>query len=240
MTIASGLPRMVAIPSNQARKIVDKLRVDGTVNRSFIGVTLEDLKPRVKKALGITSGVAVMEVISDSPGAKAGVQPGDVFVQFGGQPVKDRASLQEFVELLEPGKSYAAEVLRDGETVTLDITLEQRNSKAYTHSDPKKETPEKQKEISKFGFLAKTLSPEVANELGVPGLQGVVIVSVKPESITALAGIQEGDVITKVGNTKVETLDVFQKAISEAKLDDGILLQVRRGSSTRLVLLQNE
>jgi len=229
-----------AIPSNQARKIVEKLRADGTVHRSFIGVTLEDLKPRVKKALGIPSGVAVMEVLPDAPGAKAGVQPGDVFVQFAGQPVKDRPSLQEFVEQLEPGKSYPAEILRDGETVKLDITLEQRNSTAYTQSDPKKSTPDKQKEISKFGFLAKTLSPEVAHELGAPGLQGVVIVSVKPESITAQAGIQEGDVITKVGNTKIETLEVFQKALSEAKLEDGILLQVRRGASIRLVLLQSE
>ena len=229
-----------AIPSNQARQIVEKLRKDGTVHRSFIGVTLDDLKPAVKKALGISAGVAVMEVLPNAPAAKAGVEPGDIIVQFAGQPVKNRPSLQEFVELLEPGKSYPAEILRDGKTIKLDITLEQRSSADYTKSSPQNESPEKQPEVSKLGFTAKTLTPEIANELGVPGLKGVVIVQVKPGSVTAQSGIQSGDVITKVGQTKVETLEAFEKVVDDTKLEDGILLQVRRGNSTKLVLLQSE
>ena len=229
-----------AIPSNQARQIVEKLRKDGTVHRSFIGVTLDDLKPTVKKALGITSGVAVMEVLPNAPAAKAGVEPGDIIVQFAGQPVKNRPSLQEFVELLEPGQSYPAEILRDGKTIKLDITLEQRSSADYTKSSPQNESPEKQPEVSKLGFTAKTLTAETANELGVPGLKGVVIVQVKPGSVTAQAGIQSGDVITKVGQTKVDSLEAFEKVIDDTKLEDGILLQVRRGNSTKLVLLQSE
>ncbi len=229
-----------AIPSNQARQIVEKLRKDGTVHRSFIGVTLDDLKPGVKRALGISAGVAVMEVLPNAPAAKAGVEPGDIIVQFAGHPVKNRPSLQEFVELLEPGKSYPAEILRDGQTIKLDITLEQRSSADYTKSSPTNESPEKQPEASKLGFTAKTLTPEIANELGVPGLKGVVIVQFKPGSVTAQAGILSGDVITKVGQTKVETLEGFQKAVDETKLVDGILLQVRRGNSTKLILLQSE
>lgn len=80
----------------------------------------------------------------------------------------------------------------------------------------------------------------MAKQLGAADLKGVVIMSVNPGSVTAQAGIQEGDVITKVGHTKVETLEAFQKLLGDAKLEDGILLQVRRGPSTRLVLLQSE
>ncbi len=72
------------------------------------------------------------------------------------------------------------------------------------------------------------------------GLKGVVIVQVKPGSVTAQAGIQSGDVITKVGQTKVDSLEAFEKVIDDTKLEDGILLQVRRGNSTKLVLLQSE
>lgn len=229
-----------AIPSNQARQIVEKLRQDGTVHRSFIGVTLDDLKPAVKRALGISSGVAVMQVLPNAPAAKAGVEPGDIIVQFAGKPVKNRPSLQEFVELLEPGKSYPAEILRDGQTIKLEITLEQRSSAEYTKSSPQNVAPEKQPEVSKLGFTAKTLTPEVANELGVPGLTGVVIVQVKPGSVTAQAGLQSGDVITKAGQAKVETLEAFEKVVDNTKLEEGLLLQVRRGNSTRLILLQGE
>ncbi len=234
-----------AIPSNQARRIVDKLRADGTVHRAYIGVSLEDLKPQLKKALGIDSGVAVMEVLPNAPAAKAGVQPGDVIVKFAGQPVKDRPSMQEFVEQLEPGKTFSAEILRDGQVISIDITLEQRTSEAYAKGDVKKGTPEQQQELTKLGFKAQTLTPEVATQLGVGELKGVVIVSVNPGSISAQAGLREGDVVTKVGKTKVdftkvETLEDFQNVLGEAKLEDGILLQVRRGASTRLVLLQIE
>ena len=230
-----------AIPSNQARKIVDKLRKDGTVHRSYIGVTLDDLKPQLKKALGVASGVAVMDVLPDAPAAKAGIQPGDVIVKFAGEPVKNRPSMQEFVEQLEPGKSYTAEVLRDGKMINVEITLEQRTSDSYSRKEgTKSPTPEKQKEISKLGFKAQTLTPETATQLNLGELKGVVIVSVNPGSVSGQAGLREGDVVTKVGNTRVENLEAFQKAVEEAKLEDGILLQVRRGGSTRLVLLQNE
>ena len=229
-----------AIPSNQARLIVEKLLKDGTVHRAYLGVALDDLKPRVKQALGIKSGVAVMEVMPNTPASKAGLEPGDIIVQFAGKPVKDRPALQEFVELLEPGKSYPAEILRDGKTVKLDITLEQRNSDAYAKTDPQTASPESQPELSKLGFKARTLTPEMADELKMTGTKGVVIVEVTPGSVTAQAGIQSHDVITKVGQTKVETLEAFQKAIDEAKLADGILLQVRRGNTTRLILLQGE
>ncbi len=229
-----------AIPSNQAHRIVEMLRKNGTVHRAYLGVALDDLKPRVKQALGIKSGVAVMEVMPHTPASKAGVEPGDIIVQFAGKPVKDRPALQEFVEQLEPGKSYPAEILRDGKTVKLDITLEQRNSDAYTQTDPQTASPESQQEVSKLGFKAQTLTKEMADELKMTGSKGVVIVEVTPGSVTAQAGIQSADVITKVGPTKVETLEAFQKAIGEAKLADGILLQVRRGNTTRLVLLQSE
>ncbi len=231
-----------AIPSNQARKIVDKLRADGTVHRAFIGVQLDDLKPQMKKALGIASGVAVMVVEPGSPGDKAGIVAGDIIVQFDGKAVKDRPSLQEFVELLEPGKTYVAEVLRDGKTINVDVTLEQRGSDAYVLSDPKASAPDKEKEreIAKLGFQAKTLTPETAEGLNVAGVKGVVIASVSPGSIAAQAGLQQGDVITKIGHTKVETLEAFQKALGETKLEEGILLQIRRESLTRLVLLQSE
>ena len=164
-----------------------------------------------------------------------------MIVKFAGEPVKNRPSMQEFVEQLEPGKSYTAEVLRDGKMINVEITLEQRTSDSYSRKEgTKSPTPEKQKEISKLGFKAQTLTPETATQLNLGELKGVVIVSVNPGSVSGQAGLREGDVVTKVGNTRVENLEAFQKAVEEAKLEDGILLQVRRGGSTRLVLLQNE
>lgn len=230
-----------AIPSNQARLIVEKLQKDGTVHRAFMGVALEDLTPKVRRAMGISSGVAVTHVFPDTPADKAGLQSGDVITNFDGKSVKDRPSLQEYVEKLEAGKTYVAEVLRDGEAKKVDITLELRGSEAYAKDSPKNgESPKGEKPVAKLGFSAQTLTPELAEQLGLQGAKGAVIVEVQPGSTADQAGLQQGDLVMRVGNSRVATLDDLQKAVASAKPEEGILLQVRRQDSTRFVLLQED
>jgi serine protease Do len=121
-------------------------------NQAFMGVQLQGLTAQVKKALGVNSGVAVEQVIPGTPAAKAGMMPGDIIVNFNGQPAKDRPSLQEYVETLEPGKTYVADILRDGESVKLDVTLEARGSDAYSSITPRKDNSEKsEKPVAKLG-----------------------------------------------------------------------------------------
>lgn len=230
-----------AIPANQARKIVEKLQKDGTVNRAFMGVQLQGLTPQVKKALGVSSGVAVEQVIPGTPAAKAGMMPGDIIVNFNGTPAKDRPALQEYVETLEPGKTYVAEVLRDGETVKLDVTLEARGSEAYSSVTPRKGNAEKtEKPVAKLGFTAQTLTPEIAEELGLGDAKGAVIVQVRPNTAAAQAGLQQGDLIVRVGNTRVTSLEDLQKAVAAGNTQEGILLQIRRNNASSFVLIQGE
>jgi serine protease Do len=230
-----------AIPANQARQIVEKLRKDGTVNRAFMGVQLQGLTAQVKKALGVNSGVAVEQVIPGTPAAKAGMMPGDIIVNFNGQPAKDRPSLQEYVETLEPGKTYVADILRDGESVKLDVTLEARGSDAYSSITPRKDNSEKsEKPVAKLGFTAQTLTPEIAEELGLGDAKGAVIVQVRPNTAAAQAGLQQGDLIVRVGKTRVTSLEDLQKAVAAGNSQEGILLQIRRNNTSTFVLIQGE
>lgn len=231
-----------AIPANQARLIAEKLEKDGTVHRAFMGVALDNLSPQVKKALGITSGVSVQEVFPNTPASKAGMQSGDIIISFNGVAVKDRPSLQEYVEKLEAGKSYPAVLLRDGEQVKLDITLEQRTSDSYVKDSPNKEkSPDKtEQQVAKLGFKAQTLTSEIAQQLGLEGVKGAVIVQVGSNTPAAQAGLQQGDLIVRVGNSRVSSLEDLQKAVSEANLKEGVLFQVRRQNKTVYVLIQGE
>ncbi len=135
---------------------------------------LQGLTPQVKKALGVNSGVAVEQVIPGTPAAKAGMMPGDIIVNFNGTSGQDRPALQEYVETLEPGKTYVAEVLRDGETVKLDVTLEARGSEAYSSVTPRKGNAEKtEKPVAKLGLHRSDLTPEIAEELGLGDAKGL-------------------------------------------------------------------
>lgn len=230
-----------AIPANQAHLIVEKLQKDGTVHRAFMGVALENLSPKVKKALGVDSGVAVAQVFPNTPASKAGMQSGDIITSFNGKAVKDRPTLQEYVEKLEPGKTYSADILRDGESVKLDVTLEQRGSDSYAKDTPQNPSKEKaEKPVAKLGFTAQTLTAEIAEQLGLGDAKGAVIVQVRPNTPAAQAGLQEGDLIVRVGNTRVTSLEDLQKAVAAGNTQEGILLQVRRKDTTSFVLMQGE
>lgn len=228
-----------AIPSNQARQIVDKLLKDGTVKRSYIGVELENLNPALRRRLGLTGGVLIRNVLPETPGSKAGLESGDVIVKFNGQPIKDRPSMQEYVEALPPNQSYPIEILRGGEKMSLDVTLEQVSTDAFTQAIPKgsEDAAKPSQQVGKLGFEARTLTPEIASQLNLGNNKGVLVTDVKPNSVADLSGLQPGDIITKVANQRVNTLEEFATAIKDQKSEEGLLIQVRRGDATALIVL---
>ncbi len=231
-----------AIPANQAKLIVDKLLKDGTVKRARIGVELENLTPALRRRLGLDSGVLIRNVLPNSPASKAGLEAGDVIVKFNQQPIKDRSTMQEYVEQLAPDQSYPIEILRAGEKLSLEVTLDLLSSDAYAGA-PAKENQEPSppaQQVGKLGFQARTLSPEIAAQLDMDGVQGIVVESVKPGSIADEAGLQPLDVITKVAKTRVKSLEEFAAALEGQKVEEGVLLQIRRGQATALIVLGGE
>jgi S1-C subfamily serine protease len=69
-------------------------------------------------------GVQVTRLYLDGPGGKAGLEKGDVVVRLGGKPVKDSRGLQTVVAGLPTGKPVEIEVIRDGKTKKLNVTIE--------------------------------------------------------------------------------------------------------------------
>ncbi len=114
-----------AIPINQAEWIARELDKHGRVRRAAIGVRMAELKPRIaaKFNLPVGQGVLAYQVINDSAGDRAGIQPLDVIVEFAHEKVRDPGSLQELVERLPVGSVQSIKVLRNGEVLDLEIEL---------------------------------------------------------------------------------------------------------------------
>ena len=76
-----------AIPINEAKTVLPQLAATGHVTRGWLGVGIQPLTPELAKAmhLGTDQGALVAQVMHDSPAAKAGLQPGDVIVEYGGK-----------------------------------------------------------------------------------------------------------------------------------------------------------
>ncbi|WP_225215562.1 S1C family serine protease [Cellulomonas avistercoris] len=123
-----------AIPVNLAKTIADQLIDDGQAEHAFLGVTLSD---GTATADGITRRGAVVESVTEgSPAAQAGVQPGDVIVAIGDEPVGGAESLTAFVRAMASGDDATLTVVRDGKAIELDVTLATRPDDTSTGQQP--------------------------------------------------------------------------------------------------------
>jgi serine protease Do len=240
-----------AIPMKIATNVADMLIKDGKVHYARIGIALSGLSPALARQLGLeetTKGVVVGDVLAGSPADKAGLKAGDVIVGFAGEKVNDGSSFRLKVATSEVAKPYELVYIRDGEKKTTSIVPAPAENVVFD-SEGKAKSEEKQKpaepaktSINAFGLAVQPLTPELAKPLGLPaGIKGLIVSSVKEGSPAESAGIQEGDVITKViRNHKLQpitSVEEFQELASKSN-ELAISVQSRRGSG--LIVLSKE
>jgi S1-C subfamily serine protease len=124
--VAEGLG--FAISADTVRSIAGQIIQTGRVARPDLGITYQANSPRLASyyGLSVSSGILVTRVTSGGPAAKAGVQPGDVIVQIGDQPLDDSDPYVNVLLRYRPGDQVKLIVNRYGQTLTLDVTLGQR------------------------------------------------------------------------------------------------------------------
>ena len=119
-----------AVPINQhgAGPLLGELR-GGKVTRGVIGVQIGEVPSDDYQVLGLDAlrGVIVSTVAPDAPADEAGIEPGDVIAAYAGEPVEDSLDLQRRMVGTRPGTGVAVDVVRNGEPVTLDVTIDELN-----------------------------------------------------------------------------------------------------------------
>ncbi len=228
-----------AVPSNLARWVSDQLVSSGSVRRAYLGVGIQPVTQELAKQLSVKprGGVAVTEVFPATPAAKAGLETGDVIVKFDGRSVSDPQQLQLAVEQSEFSKTSKIDIVRNGKAMQLNYQPEEQPSDFGTRGEKSFKTPAP-KQLENFGMDVESLNADVANQLGLQGIEGVVITSVAENSPAAEAGLDSGMVITHVNRQPVDSVAAFVKAVEKGKDADGILLLVRTESGSRFVVIK--
>jgi len=229
-----------AIPSQIAKPTVDTLIRYGKVNHGRIGIGIADVTPENAKFFDESNaaGAVVTEVDADSPGAKAGLQIGDVITEIDGQKVSDAGELQVTVGQKQPGTTVTLGVLRNGKSMTLPVTLEALGNGPGEGSGSNGEGQGKMR----WGLGLSDLTPEIRDQIQAPhDLHGAVIERVQPGSSADNAGLQQGDVILEVNRHKVTNAAEVQQALSSVpKGQDALLLVWSNGGNTFRVLHSTE
>ncbi len=216
-----------AIPSNMARSVMDSILDTGQVVRGWLGVNMADLTEDLSQSFGYqgTSGVIIAYVEEDSPADKAGLEADDIVAEFDGKAIKNMNQLRNAVAQIAPGTTIELTIFRQAEERTLRVTLGERPPLAELLA-------RQEADFSELGVTVRTLTPEVAKQLGSRAHAGVVVTEVEPASLAARVGLKPNDIILGFGDTEVRNLEDFRQAMQEFDPDEGIHVILQRGGTT--------
>lgn len=193
-----------AIPVNLAMNIKNSLLKYGKVVRGWLGVSVQEITPKIADALELDAvkGVLVTGVGEDSPAAKAGLKRGDIIRTINAKPVNKTSAVRFMVAEVTPGSEVTLSIVRDGKQKKLSVVVGDL-SKALS--------PQDRLLIENNKFLAggtiSDIPPAVREELRIgDDIQGVFVLDVKHSSPAESTGLRPGDIIIRVNGRKTRSL----------------------------------
>lgn len=225
-----------AIPVNMVADIANRIIEEGAVRRGFLGISLppEDLDTNMAATFGFEGqGVLVNDVNPGGPAERAGIRPGDIITKIDGEPTPTIAILRATVADYKPGAMVKVEYFRDDQMQTAEVTLDEfpdLSVPAGQLIQPEQPSPDAlgMTTLRKLGVTGiQDFTEATAENLGVPHVPGVMITSVRRNSIAAAVRLQRGMIITDVMGQPVTTVDELVDAISQHDITQGVRVRVK-------------
>ncbi|MDF3056912.1 MAG: peptidase [Rariglobus sp.] len=199
-----------AIPANIAKRVVADLKGDGTITRSYIGIVpgaLLDLEGFY--SLKQNTGLLINSVDPGSPAARAGLRGGDIVLSIDGAAVDGRFPEQlppilNIIASLPVGYNVKLVVKRGDQTLTPAIVTEKLESRQG-----------EEWAFEKWGLTVRKVSRAYARENQLDDDTGLLVIGVQPGFPAAVAGLSRGDIVTKINQERIVTLEIA-KALHDA------------------------
>lgn len=185
----------------------------------WLGISIEEVSQQKAQELKLPDayGVLVMEVSADGPAAKAGLKDGDAITDYDGQRVEGVIEFRRLVRETPPGRAAKLTVWRDARSQTLSVDVgknpapyqEPFQSMMRRFGNPGANIFPFGPTLSAtpmLGITGENLSGQLGKYFAAPDGEGVLITNVESNSPAAKAGLEAGDVITKVDGNRVRTL----------------------------------
>ena len=234
-----------AVPSNLAKNVIDQLLEFGTTRRGWLGVLIQDVSSEIAESMGDADlkGALVSTVTENGPAEAAGFIAGDLIIAFDGKSVESAQKLPILVAETPVGKRVAVTIIRDGTEQVLEVTLgqlekaENNQLAAITPSD----THAEQDHL--LGLELSEMTASLSKRFKLDSdIAGLVVLKVDKDSKAARVGIRPGDVVLKVNQTEVQTLEEVEDILEEAEDSDrkNVLLFLQTQEGSRFVALPLE
>ncbi len=220
-----------AIPINKAKRVVDDLIRYGEIHIPWIGLIVQDLDPKLAQYFRIpkVEGVLVSDVTDDSPAREAGLQSGDVVTAIGKRRVTSRETYHAIVA------DFAA-----GDVISIVV---RRGDKTHTFQVRSRTFPEELAEdlaYRSLGVRVEEISSIARLKYRIAAEDGVLVTEVRPGSYLDRIGARPGDVIRRINELPVTTLNDFKKAVIKYRQRESAALLIQRGNQQYYVTVKAE
>lgn len=222
-----------AIPIDVAMEVTQQLKEQGRVTRGWLGVLIQDVTRELAESFGMDKpmGALVSQVLEDSPAGKSGIEVGDVILEYNGEAVHYSSDLPPMVGRTRVGDSARVKVLREGKEKMLKVRIGELPAEEALQQGEK---PKTEKTTDRLGLSVTDPGAEQRKALELD--KGGVLVEVAAGA-AASAGIQQGDVITRLDNKAVENSKQFKTLVDKLQAGKSVpVLVMRRNGPIFLAL----
>ena len=217
-----------AIPSSVVRNVVAQIQETGEVERGWLGVSIQDVDRNLADSFGLDRprGALIAQVGKGSPAEDAGLASGDIIVSFDGHDIETSADLPHIVGLIAPGTSVDALIIRDGKERSLEVEVGALAADAVARVDTEAAADGT---VRLLGMRIAPVEAELLSDLGLSG--GVWVVGVKPGSPADESGVEEGDILTRLGSRPIGQIADLDGVADELVSGASVPARLIRGRS---------
>jgi serine protease Do len=210
-----------AIPINRAKTILSDLIKHGEVERTWIGMKVQDLTLLLAQSLELenTEGVIISDVEENSPAQKAGFKRKDVIIKANDQKIANSSDWEDLAYLSRPGEPIEISFLRNGKEV---------HTKLVPEASP---TRIAKKSQSDLGMTVADITGAIANQLGIYDRRGVVITNLEKGNPAYNAGLQVGDIIRQIGDKSIQNVEDYENTMRKIKDKGKLIMLIEREGS---------
>ncbi|MEA1939225.1 MAG: Do family serine endopeptidase [Candidatus Caldatribacteriota bacterium] len=225
-----------AIPINIAKRNIDDLINLGKVRRAWLGVYIQKVTPEIAEQFDITEaqGVLVGDVIEDSPAEESGIKRGDIILKVNDEEVNSPEELQDKIRSIDIGKKANIEIVRDDKEMNFIVKIGEMPTKNEG------ETAKEKVFSVQTGMQVEKVTKDIARELGLPRVEGLIIAEIIPGSSADDMGLQRGDVILEANRIETSSMQKWEEIINTLKPGDTLLLLIYRNHHTYYVPVKVE
>jgi serine protease Do len=222
-----------AIPIDVAMEVVDQLKNQGYVSRGWLGVLIQEVSKGLAESFGLDKpyGALVSQVLEGSPADDAGIQTGDVIIEYNGEEISYSSELPQLVGRTRVDENVDLLVMRNGKEKTLTLKIGELPGSNESATVIAKS---KDKKSNKLGVNVKLIDKKVLEEMNIDS--GVQVTQVLGQAAMA-AGIRKGDVISRLNNQSFTSMPEFLKVVENLPSNRFIpVLIVRKGNPLFIVI----